>query len=91
MTSDDCVRYRLASIGLEDPGDTGCVGVPILEVSQGCVHEHIAVARVCYACLTEMLSYEPDPGEWGCGPCAALGHSCGAPLVIRELVTGGTS
>jgi hypothetical protein len=77
------------AFGLADPdgytGFTGCAGVACAEITQGCVHEHIAAGRACYACLAEMLSYEPDPAEWACGPCAALGHACPAPLRISEL------
>jgi hypothetical protein len=77
------------AFGLADPaaayGFTGCAGVPIVEITQACVHEHVATGRACYACLAEMLSYEPEPGEWACGPCAALGHACPAPLLIAEL------
>jgi hypothetical protein len=80
------------AFGLADPdgytGYTGCTGVPCVEINQGCVHEHIATARACYACLAEMLSYEPDPGDWACGPCA-LTHPCPAPLQISELVADG--
>jgi hypothetical protein len=73
-----------AAFGLEDPGDTGCIGEPIVEISQGCMHEHIATARVCYACCDELTSYA-DPAEWTCGPCVRAGHNCAAPLQFREL------
>ena len=78
------------AFGIASPGGytgfTGCAVEAFVTISQACVHEHIATGLACYACLAEMLSYEPDPGEWACGPCAELGHACPAPLVITERV-----
>jgi len=92
----DWPAFGLAEPSPEYTGFTGCVSVPVVAISQACVHEHIATGMACYACLAEMLSYEPEPGEWACGPCAALGHACPAPLKVTDLpVTtdgpGGTS
>jgi hypothetical protein len=71
-------------------GYTGCAGEAIVTISQACVHEHIASSDACYACLAEMLSYEPEPSDWQCGPCAAAGCQCPAPLAITELTPGAT-
>lgn len=77
------------AFGLADPEgytrDTGCTQEPVILLTQACVHEHVACGEVCGPCYSEIISYEPDPGEWACGPCAALGHQCAAPLVITEL------
>jgi hypothetical protein len=73
------------AFGLDDPGDTGCVRRPIFKIRQACVHEHIAQAKLCYACLAEVLSYD-NPADWTCGPCVTAGHACPAPLMISELV-----
>ncbi len=74
------------AFGLADPGHGLPCSLPAgFNVSQGCVHEHVAASDACYACVAEMLSCGGDPDQWDCGPCSALGHSCPAPLVITEL------
>jgi hypothetical protein len=77
------------AFGLELPDNgTGCTGQPIIEITQACVHEHVARAQVCGPCYSEIISYEPDPREWTCGPCVAAGHRCPAPLIVAELSAG---
>jgi hypothetical protein len=73
------------AFGLEHPGDTGCTGEPIIAIAQACVHEHVARAHICGPCYSEIISYEPDPDQWTCGPCVAAGHQCPAPLTVTEL------
>ena len=77
------------AFGLADPDDgVPCPESAMVVLTEGCVHEHVARSLACYGHLAEMLSYETDPAEWICGPCAALGHMCPAPLGITELGTG---
>jgi len=61
-----------------------CTVEASFEISEACVHEHVARSLACHECLAEMLSYE-ESAKWCCGPCAALGHQCPAPLMIAEL------
>lgn len=78
-----------AAFGLADAaaslGLGACAGEASFEISEACVHEHVARSLACHECVAEMLSYEGDPGNWCCGPCAALGHQCPAPLMIADL------
>lgn len=73
-----------AAFALAAPcGSTACVRAPAVLVTQACVHEHIATARVCRACLSQMIRYA-EPDEWSCGPCIESGHHCPAPLIVTE-------
>jgi len=78
------------SFGLEPP-PFGCERPAVVEVTQGCAHEHVCSGLACAGCLGLMESYQPLQ-EWGCGPCVSgsVPHQCRAPVLVRVLGGGVT-
>jgi hypothetical protein len=71
---------------LEPPAAGECRCPAACLVVQGCPHEHIVKALVCWHHLAYMRSLEPLD-MWGCAAClrGATGHQCRAPVLVRLL------